>query len=227
MIRSISIFLSLAFLLFMSVNFASVSSSPAEDLILGIVGKMDAAFKEVRDYTCQVEQVFYEGGAESQTYRFKYYFKREKRIRVDFYQPYATLSLFYDGGQEVVVVPFRAMGLLKFHRSVDNPRIQTMAGQKMNQTDMGYFINFLSENLRKIPQKEEEFEEDGNRVKFSFRALDYINAKTVERYLIFISKENWLPLRIERYSLEMKPMELTIIRDYTINTDLKDNLFVP
>ena len=119
------------------------------------------------------------------------------------------------------------MGLLKFHLSIDNPKIQTLAGQKINQTDMGYFIDFLSENLREIPQEGEEFEEDGDQVKFWFRALDYIQGKKIERYRIFVAKKNWLPLRIERYSLEMKPLELTIIKNYTTNTHLEDKLFVP
>jgi outer membrane lipoprotein-sorting protein len=225
--RPILIFVSFVFLLLTAVNPVPAPASLKGDRVLSLIEKMQAAFKEVKDYTCEVDQVFYEGGAESQRYRFKYYFKREKRIRVDFYHPYPTLSLFYDGGKEVVVVPFRAMGLLKFHLSIDHPKIQTLAGQKINQTDMGYFIDFLSENLKEIPQEGEEFEEDGDQVKFWFRALDYIQGKKIERYRIFVAKENWLPLRIERYSLEMKPLELTIIKNYTTNTHLEDKLFVP
>jgi len=225
MIRSIPILPFLIFLLVAAVNAASVS--PQGDQVLSLIEKMQAAFKDVKDYTCEVEQVFYDEGAESQHYRFKFYFKREKKIRVDFYHPYPTLSLFYDGGREVIVLPFRAMRLLKFHLSVDNPKIQTLAGQKINQTDMGYIIVFLSENFREISQEGEEFEEDRDQVKFWFRALDYIQRQKIERYRIFVSKENWLPLRIERYSLEMKPLELTIIKNYTINTHLEDKLFVP
>ncbi len=221
------IFASLAFLAFEAVNVTPVSVSPKEGQVLSLIEKMQAAFKEVKGYTCEVEQVFYEGGAESQRYRFKYYFKREKRIRVDFYYPYATLSLFYGGGGEAVVVPFRTVGLLRFRLSVDNPKLQTLAGQKINQTDMGYFIHFLFDNFRKIPQGDEEFKEDANQVKFWFRALDYIQGEKIERYRIYVDKRNWLPLRIERYSLEMKPLELTIIKDYTINTHLEDKLFVP
>lgn len=227
MIRSIPILPCLVFLLLAALNPAPAPASLKGDRVLSVIEKMQAAFKEVTDYTCEVEQVFYEGGAESQRYRFKYYFKREKRIRVDFYHPYPTLSLFYGGGSEVVVLPFRTMGLLRFRLAADSPKIQTLAGQKINQTDMGYFIDFLSENFREIPQEGEEFEEDGNQVKFWFQALDYIQRKKIERYRIFIAKENWLPLRIERYSLEMKPLELTIIRDYKINTRLEDKLFVP
>jgi len=227
MIRLLPFCLLLTYLVFSTVSLASADQPSEESQILAVIRKMEAAFEEVKDYTCEVEQIFYRGGSEEQRYRFKYFFKKKKRIRVDFYYPYPTLSFFYNGGEEVTALPFRSFGLFKFRFSVDNPKIQTLAGQKINQTDMGYFIDFLSENLREIPQEGEEFEEDGDQVNFWFRALDYIQGKKIERYRIFIAKENWLPLRIERYSLEMKPLELTLIKNYTTNTHLEDKLFVP
>lgn len=124
-------------------------------------------------------------------------------------------------------MPFRSFSLFKFRFSVDNPKIQTLAGQKINQTDMGYFIEFLSENLKKVAQRETNFEEDTDQVRFWFQAHDYIRGKDVERYRISISRENWLPLRIERYTLGDELIELSLIRDYTINTHLEDKLFNP
>jgi outer membrane lipoprotein-sorting protein len=228
MIKSIPIFTFLACLFFTVISPASASQPSEENRILNVVEKMEASFREVEDYTCEVEQIFYQNGVEDQRFRFKYYFKRKKKIRVDFYYPYPTLSLFYNGGdKEVIAAPFRPMGLLKFRLSIDNPRIQTIAGQKINQTDMGYFIEFLFENLEKVPQKGDEFEEDGDHIKFCFEALDYIRGKTIERYRIFISKKNWLPIRIERYTHEEKPIELSFIKNYMINTHLEDKIFNP
>jgi len=196
--------------------------------ISDVVEKMERSFKGIEDYTCEIEQIFYEDGTENQRYHFKYYFKKKKKIRVDFYSPYPTLSLFYSNRDtEVAVVPFRPMGLFQFRLSIDNPRVQTIAGQKINQTDMGYFIEFLSDNLKKVPQEEEDFEEDRDLVKFWFQAFDYIKGKTVERYRIFLSRENWLPVRIERYTRDKRLLELSIIKNYAINTHLEDKLFVP
>ncbi len=217
-----------SFLLLLAVVNPAFTQPDEASRIFNVVKKMETSFKGVEDYTCEVEQIFYQEGTENQRYRFKYYFKKKKRTRIDFYSPYPTLSLFYrDGDKEVAVVPFRPMGLFKFHLSIDNPKVQTMAGQKINQTDMGYFIEFLSENLKKVPQKEEDFEEERDLVKFWFQALDYIEGKTIEKYRIFISKENWLPVRIERYTLEGNLIELSIIKNYTINTHLEDKLFIP
>ncbi|HSB05371.1 MAG TPA: hypothetical protein VLK23_09260 [Thermodesulfobacteriota bacterium] len=207
---------------------ASASQPPVESRVFNLVVKMQAAFKEIEDYTCEVEQIFYQEGEEDQRYRFKYYFKKEKRIRVDFYYPYPTLSFFYTGGEkEVTAVPFRPMALLKFRLSVDNPKIRTLTGQKIDQTDMAYFIEFLFENLKKVPQKDDEYKEDRDQVTFWFQALDFINGEKIERYRIVISKDYWLPIRIERYTLEKKPIELSIIKNYTINTHLDGKLFVP
>ncbi len=217
----------LACLVVAIVSFASPDQLSEESRILAVLSKMEAAFKEVKDYTCEVEQIFYRGGSEEERYRFKYFFKKEKKIRVDFYYPYPTLSFFYEGGEEVTALPFRSFGLFKFRFSIDNPKIQTLAGQKINQTDMGYFIEFLSENLKNVAQREANFEEDTDQVRFWFQALDYIRGKDVERYRISISRENWLPLRIERRTLGGELIELSLIRNYTINTHLEDKLFSP
>jgi len=217
-----------SFLLLMMVVSPAFLQPDGTSRIFDVVKKMEASFQGIEDYACEVEQIFYQEGTENQRYSFKYYFKKEKRIRVDFHAPYPTLSLFYsEGDKEVTVVPFRPMGFIKLLLSIDNPKVQTIAGQKINQTDMGYFIQFLSENLNKVPQGEEDFEEDKDRVKFWFQALDYIKGKTRERYRISISKEHWLPVRIERYTLDKRLIELSVIKNYTLNTHLEDRLFVP
>jgi outer membrane lipoprotein-sorting protein len=225
MIKSVPVY---SFLLLLTVVSPASAQPDEASRIFNSVKKMEAAFREVEDYHCEVEQIFYQEGTENQRYLFKYYFKRKRKIRVDFYSPYPTLSLFYSGGdREVTVLPFRSLGLFKLHLSVDNPKIQTLTGQKINQTDMGYFIEFLSENLKNVPQEEVDFEEDRDRVRFWFQALDYIKGKTVERYRIFVSKEVWLPVRLERYTLSGNLIELSIITNYAINTPLEDKLFVP
>jgi outer membrane lipoprotein-sorting protein len=188
---------------------------------------MTSAFKIVEDYTCEVEQIFYQNGEENQRYRFKFHFKRGKKIRVDFSYPYSSLTIFYRGGEgEATVMPFRSLPALKFRVSIDNPIILTPAGQRIDQTDMEYFVSFLMKNLEEVKQKMDEFSEDQNQIKFWFWAMDYINEKDLEKYRIYISKRNWLPVRIERYHLEGKPLEVSIIQNYTINTGLQDELFI-
>jgi outer membrane lipoprotein-sorting protein len=218
----------LVYLFSETMSFTLLSQGAEENRVLAVVQKMESFFKTIQDYTCEVDQIFYQDGKESQRYRFKYYFKRGKKIRVDFFHPYSSLTIFYRGGDEdATVMPFRSLPALKFRFSIDNPIILTPTGQRINQTDMEYFISFLLKNLEKVKQKMDEFNEDGDQIKFWFWAMDYINEKDLEKYRIFILKQNWLPIRIERYHLEGKPLEVSIIQNYTINTGLENKLFIP
>jgi outer membrane lipoprotein-sorting protein len=218
--------LALACLLLHSENLEAAAGD--EDRILAVAQNMEAGFKKLEDYTCEVEQIFYKDGIENQRYLFKFYFKKEKKIRVDFSQPHSGLTLFYhDEDKEATVRPFRSLSPLKFRLSVDNPLLKTLTGQRLNQTDMGYFIKFILKNLRSVEQKENEFREDGERVEFLFWALDYIEEKSPEKYRISISKKHWLPIRIERYNLEDRRLEATDIRNYVLNAPLEDKFFLP
>jgi outer membrane lipoprotein-sorting protein len=199
-----------------------------ENRVLRVVQKMESAFKAVEDYTCKVEQIFYQDGEESEHYRFKFYFKRGKKIRVDFSYPYSSLTIFYsEGDKEATVLPLRFLPGMKFRVSIDNPIIHTPAGQRINQTDMEYFIKFLLNNLEKVKQKMDQFYEDKDQIRFWLWGLDYIEGKDLEKYHIFVSRRNWLPIRIERYHLGGKPIEVSLIQNYAINTHLNDKLFVP
>jgi outer membrane lipoprotein-sorting protein len=218
----------LTFFLILLMSSAYSSERSESNHILGVVQKMESAVQGMEDYTCEVEQLFFKDGVEDQSYRFKFYFKRKKKIRVDFSHPYSSLTIFYsDGDKEATVKPFRFMPALKFRFSIDNPMLKTLAGQRIDQTDMGYFIDFMSKNLKSIKQGEDEFYEDGEQVKFLFWAKDYIEEKLDEKYRISISKKHWLPIRIERFSLGDRPLEKTEIKNYTINTHLEDKLFAP
>jgi outer membrane lipoprotein-sorting protein len=220
------LFSALVCLLFHPGNFDAVAGG--EDRILAVAQHMEAAFKGVEDYSCEVDQIFYQNGAESQRYRFKFYFKKGKKIRVDFSHPHPGLTVIYkDDETEATVIPFRSLPALKVRLSVDNPLMKTLAGQRINQTDMGYFIDFLSKNLKKVGQKENTFYEDEQRVEFLFWAMDYIEGKSLEKYRISISKKYWLPIRIERYSSEGKLLEVTDIKDYVLNAHLQDRFFLP
>jgi outer membrane lipoprotein-sorting protein len=196
--------------------------------VLAVVQKMESAFAALEDYACEVEQIFYREGAEDQRLRSKLYFKKNKKLRVDFSHPYSSLSIFYhDKEKEATVLPFRSLPSLRFRLSIDNPMIKTLAGQRVDQTDVGYFIEFLSKNLKEVEQGENEFYEDTEQVRFILRALDYIGGESLEKYRIFISKKFWLPTRIERYSAEDKLIEMSVISNYAVNAHLQDKFFAP
>ncbi|RPJ06475.1 MAG: hypothetical protein EHM36_06910, partial [Deltaproteobacteria bacterium] len=101
------------------VNTATASEQADESRILAVVKRVESAFKALRDYTCDVEQVFYREGAEDQHYRFKLLFKKTHKIRVEFSDPYPSLTVLYrEGEHEVTVIPFRFLRGLKFRFSI-------------------------------------------------------------------------------------------------------------
>jgi outer membrane lipoprotein-sorting protein len=186
---------------------------------------MESAVKGMEDYTCEVEQFFYQNGVEDQSYRFKFYFKRKKKIRVDFSHPYSSLTIFYsDGDKEATVMPFRFVPTLKFRFSIDSPMIKTLASQRIDQTDMEYFVDFMSKNLKRIKQGEDEFYEDGEQVKFLFWAKDYIEEKSNEKYRISISKSTGC-LSALRGTAWKTTAGKDRDQNYIINTHLEDKLF--
>jgi outer membrane lipoprotein-sorting protein len=198
-----------------------------ENQLLSIVQKMESQFKALEDYTCEVDQIFYRNGVEDQRCQFKLYFKGNRR-RVDFSHPYPALTLFYTEGAKVLtLLPFRSVPFIKFRFSIDNPTVKTISGQRIDQTDIGYFIKFLSKNIQGITEGESEFYEDGDQIRFLLRAMDYITGKQPEKYRIFISKKNWLPVGIERYSLGGSPIEIINMRNYVLNAHLEEKFFIP
>jgi len=197
-----------------------------QDRILGAVQKMESSFKNVENYTCEAEVIYFQNGMEEQRYRFKFYFKKVKKIRVEFSQPYPGLIIFFQGGEkEATVKPFPFMPALKFRLAMDNSMIKTPAGQRIDQTDMGHFIEFVSRNLKQVKQKEGEFQEDDEQVRFWLWAMDYIKGEFLEKYHITLSKKYWLPILIGRYHLEGYRLETTEIKNYRINTQLDEGLF--
>ncbi len=228
MVKLVSISFMLALTLLPLAKSVYSAERSDENRILPVLQKMESAFKTMEDYTCEVEQIFYQDGVEDQRYRFKFYFKRDKKIRVDFSHPYPSLTIFFEeGDKEATVIPFRFLPAMKFRFSIDNPMIKTLAGQRIDQTDMGYFMEFIFKNMKKVKQREDEFYEDGERIRFVLWAKDYIEEKVPEKYGITISKKNWFPIHIERHNLEGKRIEATDIKNYTMNTHLENKLFHP
>ena len=105
--------------------------------------------------------------------------------------------------------------------------VKTPSGQRIDQTDVNYFIEFLFKNLKWIEEGENEYHEENDRIEFSFSAMDYVEGKRLERYRVSVSKNNWLLLRIARYDLEGTPIETISFKKYTINPELEDRFFSP
>ena len=231
MIIGLSI-VSILVIVFFSLSVAAKAEERAiEDKVFAVAQEMRSAFQKVEDYTCDVETIYYQSWQDESgyaRYRFKFYFKRAKKIRVDFSQPYpGSTVVFSEGNEEATLIPFRFLPGLNLHMSLKNPMLTTPTGQRLDQTDMGYFIDFISRSLKKVDKKNGELREDEEKIVLFIKALDYLHGEKMEKYRIVISKKNWLPTRIERYELDGTPVESIQIKNYVINTHLDDHLFHP
>lgn len=54
-------------------------------------------------------------------------------------------------------------------------------------------------NRSVIEKSEHSFTEDGNEITITFWALDYIRGKDLERYVLLVSKQNWIPIQVDRF----------------------------
>lgn len=190
--------------------------------------KMKNSYRRIENYSSKVEQIYFTNNEEEERYLFSYSFRKPDKIRVDFLEPHSGLSVFYRKGEEEAVIrPFPSLPFLKFRISIENSLIKTPTGQRLNQTDMEYFIDFLFRNLAAVPQKDHQFQEEKDQVHFLFWAKDYVQGGEAEKYRIFLSRQNWFPVRIERYSPQGAPIEFSTIQDYVFNRQLSSNRFLP
>jgi len=228
MLKSCLVFVIAASMLLEVAGPERSSENTGDSRILAIAQKMITVMENVEDFTCEAEVIYYSEGEEDQRYRITFFYKRKGKIRVKFSQPYPGLTVFYKSGdQQLTVKPFKFLPVIKFRFSIGNSMVKTPSGQRINQTDVQYFISFLLKNIDWIQKKENEFFEEKNQIEFMFYAKDYIEGKELEKYRVFVSKSTWFPVRIERYNLQDKPVEVMIFKNYSINPHLKEEFFNP
>ncbi len=228
MLREFATFSVVALLLFGSA--ASILSAELSqgDRIIATAQKMISVIESAEDFICDAEVIYYRDGEENKRYQITFYYKQMGKIRVKFSRPYPGATVFYRAGNEKLTIkPFKFLPVLKFRFSIYNSMVRTPSGQRIDQTDVKYLINFLFRNVKMIQEKENAFYEGGEQIKFMFHALDYIEDKSPEKYRVFVSKKHWFPTRIERYNLEGKPIEIMIFKNYIINSQLEDTFFRP
>jgi outer membrane lipoprotein-sorting protein len=227
MVKAFSIFLVSAVTLLEATSLGAPAEPSGKEEILAVVHRMVSVFEKMEDFTCETEVTYYEGGIEDQQWRVKFFFKKGNKFRVDFSHPFKGMSVFYKGGdEELTVRPLSFLRALKLRLSIDNPIAKTPSGQRIDQTDVAYFIRFIFKNLKSVEQRENEFQDDGQRIQFLFWALDYIEGEHLEKYRVFVSRENWFPVRVERHNPQGDLVELIVFENFVINAHLEDELFL-
>jgi outer membrane lipoprotein-sorting protein len=119
------------------------------------------------------------------------------------------------------------MPWVKIEFSIENSLVKTPSGQRIDQTAVKHFLKFIINNRQVIEKNEHSAAEDGDQITFTFWALDYIQGNDLERYILQVSKQNWLPMQVDRFDKENRPVETTSFKKVAINIGLRDDFFVP
>lgn len=227
--RKTCFFSSIVFFILTCIAHAgAVAPTPVSYDVLAVARKIRSSFASVQNYTCKVENIYYTNGVIDEVYRLMFYYRKGGRYRMDFIHPHRGTLIFYtEGDDEFSVRPFKAIPLFVFRVSVDSFLFKSPSGQRVNQTSIEHFVSFLVRNLTSVQQGEPDVYEEDTTVRFRLRALDYIEGKHPEHYRIVISKENWLPVRFERYNDDNILLEITVFKKYVLNGPVDDGFFEP
>jgi len=196
--------------------------------ILEVGNRIEEAYSKLQSYACDIEGLYFAAGREYERYVFRFYFRKPDRFRIEFRSPYPGVSIFYtEGESEFTSRPFAAIPSIQFRFSVDNPLFKSPSGQAVNQMHLRYFLGFLRDNARAMPQENADFRYDGESLSFWLNAKDYVKGQLRERYRMFIDGRLWLPARFERFDLAGSPLEFTLFNNCRINPALDGAFFDP
>jgi outer membrane lipoprotein-sorting protein len=194
--------------------------------ILEVGNRIEEAYGKLQSYACDIEGIYFKSGREFERYVFRFYFRKPDRFRIEFSRPYSGVTIFYsEGEKELTSRPLAAFPSVQFRFSVSNPLFKSPSGQAVNQMHLRYFLGFLRDNARTLPQENADFKYVGESLSFWLNAKDYVEGKLPERYRIYIDSRLWLPSRFERFGLAGTPLEFTIFTNYRINPALDGAFF--
>jgi hypothetical protein len=181
---------------------------PAKQIV-ALSEKIIAVFEDRGNFSCDVEVQYYRMAKEYKKYSFTWFWEKKGITRITFSRPYPGLTAIYrEGDHGVTIRPFPFLPFITFSVSLYNARVRTPSGQRMDQTSIEYLSRFFYNNLSLIQQHAISFSEEADRVRCAFWAVDYTGGTELNRYCVLVSKDKWLPLRIERYNARNQPIEV-------------------
>jgi len=193
------------------------SFDPAQQIV-AVSEKMLHVFEGLGEFSCDVEVRYYRAAKEDKTYCFTWFQGQNDITRIRFSSPYRGLAAAYRRGDaEVTIQPFPFLPFIKFKLSLYHSLLRTPSGQRMDHASIAYLSRFFYNNIHVIEQHECSFIDETDRVKFAFWAEDYTGGKGLNRYYVVVSKDNWFPVRIERYSHLHLPVEVITFKDFVVH----------
>jgi hypothetical protein len=197
-------------------------SLPKEERVKGIIAKVESTYAQVEEYQTETEVTVYREGHVVETQQFLYTFKKPYHVRIDMESPHSgTILVYPDNYGKVSVKPGGWAGFLKFHLAPGSTLLKNIAGQRIDQTDMGLLIRNIVHSVTDRRHGEIKLSEQDNRVLIEVLAEDHFLTGILTLYLFSIDKACWLPMEVK----ESTPGG--ILKRKVIFRNLKTSVVVP
>lgn len=200
--------------------------SPPRPEVAAIVVKMEAAYAQVEEYQTGTEVTEYREGRVVGMKRFRYTFKKPNRLRIDMESPHRGMVLAYpDEGGKVAVRPGGLGSFLKLHLATNSALLQSSAGQRIDQTDLGLLIRHIRTSIAARSSEEIRVTVKEGRVIIQVLAKDHFRAGVMTLYRFTIDTASWLPAEVEELTPEGVPQRTVVFRNLRIVHDIPDSFF--
>jgi outer membrane lipoprotein-sorting protein len=197
---------------------SSLAADASGSRIVAAVQKMIGALETVEKFRCETEILYFRNGKADKRFMFTLNVETKGSVSLKFSRPYPGVKVVYrQGDNKLTIKPFQFLPIVTFRLSIENPLVKSPSGQRIDQCTLKYLIKFLHDNGELIKKRASEHCEGEDRIEFMFWAKNYTNEKELNRYRVVVLKENWFPIRVERYNQHNLPIEVISFKKYTIN----------
>ena len=198
----------------------SLSADSSGSHIVAAVQKMAATLGTVEEFRCETDVRYYRDGKAGKRFLFTLHARAQGSVSLTFSRPYPGVKVLYQQGDDTLTIkPFRFLPIVSFRLSIHNPLVTSPSGQRIDHCTLEYLIAFLRGNGELITRRASEYSEDEEKIEFTCWAKDYTDEKELNRYRLVVSKEHWLPVRVERYNQHNLPVEIITFTKYSIGLD--------
>jgi outer membrane lipoprotein-sorting protein len=215
-----------ALLLLLAPLFGSAQETTPSD-VESILNRIETAYSAVVNYQVNVEVRDYRPGANFETKKFLYTYKKEpERIRIEFAQPDPGMVIVYpDENGQAVIRPFKWAKFIKLHLPPDSSVLKDASGQTIDRTDLGTLIRNMSRSLTAERRGKVRIDAKDDHIEIGVLAADHFRQGVTTRYLFIIDKRSWLPVGVEEWAPDDTHRRSIYFWNLRINLDLPQDFF--
>lgn len=167
-------------------------------------------------------------GSKGDSEIIRYYYKKPGLIRMEFVKPHKGAVLVYNSSnRRVLVRPFPSMKFFVLSFDPGSRIVRSSRGHRVDESDIGTLLDAVNA-LKSRGKMEVVGKEILNGRETSVVSITGADGYTVDtdvnRYILYLDKDMWLPLKADAYNVDGGLIESVIMDDLRINIGL-DNAF--